>query len=229
MWSSVLPLTFATCCERTRPSRSTNAKTGALPLPPWRPASRFHACLLPSFQDAEAAREWLEALLWPDGTICPHCGLIGAAYTLRSKTQRPGLYKCKGCDQQFTVTIGTVFERSHIPLNKWLFASQLMAASKKGVSAHQVHRMLSVTYKTAWFMCHRIREALTTGFAENLGGENKVVEIDETYVGGSLGLSLRRLLCRFSITPSLPPIDQCCKVYNCQIYGSHQVITCLED
>jgi len=139
----------------------------------------------PIFQDAEAAREWLENLLWPEGPICPHCGLIGAAYKMHNKSQRPGVYKCKGCDQQFTVTIGTVFERSHVPLNKWIFTFQLMAASKKGVSAHQVHRMLGVTYKTAWFMCHRIREALTSSSVFSaLGGPNKVVEIDETYVGG---------------------------------------------
>jgi hypothetical protein len=110
--------------------------------------------------------------------------LIGAAYKLNGKKQRPGLYKCKGCEEQFTVTVGTVFERSHVPLNKWIFTFQLMAANKKGVSAHQVHRMLGVTYKTAWFMCHRIREALTTNFAAKLGGANKAVEVDETYVGG---------------------------------------------
>src|SRR5438552_8178485 len=139
----------------------------------------------PIFHDAEKAREWLEALLWPDGPVCPHCGLIGAAYALRGKSQRAGLYKCKGCEEQFTVTVGTVFERSHIPLNKWLLAFQSMVASKKGMSAHQLHRMLGVTYKTAWFMAHRIREALVDSpFAAMLGGENKVVEVDETYVGG---------------------------------------------
>jgi hypothetical protein len=83
----------------------------------------------PIFQDAEAAREWLEALLWPEGSICPHCGLVGAAYKMHNKSQRPGVYKCKGCEQQFTVTVGTVFERSHVPLNKWIFTFQLMAAS----------------------------------------------------------------------------------------------------
>lgn len=139
----------------------------------------------PIFHDAEKAREWLEALLWPDGPACPHCGLIGCAYALRGKSQRPGLYKCKGCEEQFTVTVGTIFERSHIPLNKWILAFQLMVASKKGVSAHQIHRMMGITYKTAWFMCHRIREALNEGpFASKLGGQNKVVEVDETYVGG---------------------------------------------
>jgi transposase-like protein len=138
----------------------------------------------PIFQDADAAREWLETLLWPEGPICPHCGLIGAAYKMHNKSQRPGVYKCKGCEQQFTITVGTVFERSHIPLNKWLFAFSMMVASKKGVSAHQIHRMLGITYKSAWFMCHRIREALMTNPLSKLGGFNKVVEIDETYIGG---------------------------------------------
>jgi transposase-like protein len=139
----------------------------------------------PIFHDAEKAREWLEALLWPDGPVCPHCGLVGCAYALRGKKQRAGLYRCKGCEQQFTVTVGTVFERSHIPLHKWILAFQLMVASKKGVSAHQLHRMLKITYKSAWFMAMRIREALTDGsIAAKLGGINKVVEIDETYIGG---------------------------------------------
>src|SRR5260221_5964538 len=139
----------------------------------------------PIFHDAEAAREWLESVLWPEGPVCPHCGLIGAAYIMHNKSQRPGVYKCKGCDEQFHVTVGTAFERSHIALNKWVMALQFMAASKKGVSAHQMHRMLGITYKSAWFMMHRIREALTDGLLPaQLGGENKVVEIDETYVGG---------------------------------------------
>ena len=130
----------------------------------------------PIFHDATAAREWLEKLLWPEGPICPHCGLIGAVYALNGKSQRAGLYKCKGCTEQFTVTVGTVFERSHIPLNKWVLAFQLMVASKKGMSAHQLHRMLGVTYKTAWFMAHRIREALVDSpFATMLGGYGEEV------------------------------------------------------
>jgi transposase-like protein len=141
----------------------------------------------PIFHDAEAARAWLEALLWPDGPVCPHCGLIGAAYPLHGKKQRAGLYECKGCAEQFTVTVGTVCERSHIPLHKWVLALHLIMSSKKGISAHQMHRMLGITYKSAWFMMHRIREALATGFAAKLGGSNKVVEIDETYVGGKEG------------------------------------------
>jgi transposase-like protein len=138
----------------------------------------------PIFQDAEKAREFLESLLWPDGPVCPHCGIVGAAYHFKGKAHRPGVYKCKGCDQQFTVTVGTLFERSHIPLHKWMLALHLMVASKKGVSAHQIHRMLGLTYKSAWFMCHRIREALRDTDGELLGGPNKVVEADETYIGG---------------------------------------------
>jgi transposase-like protein len=138
----------------------------------------------PVFQDPEKAREFLESLLWPEGPVCPHCGIVGAAYHFNGKAHRPGVYKCKGCEQQFTVTVGTLFERSHIPLHKWLLALHLMVASKKGVSAHQIHRMLGMTYKSAWFMCHRIREALRDTSGEVLGGPNKVVEADETFIGG---------------------------------------------
>ena len=144
----------------------------------------------PVFQDAEAAREFLESLLWPDGPVCPHCGLIGCSNQFHGKggakgtKHRAGVWKCKGCEKQFTVTVGTVFERSHIPLNKWLLILHLMVCSKKGVSAHQIHRMLGLTYKSAWFACHRIREAMRPLSAELLGGENKVVEADETCIGG---------------------------------------------
>jgi transposase-like protein len=134
----------------------------------------------PIFHDPEAARAWLEKLLWPDGPVCPHCGIIGAAYKLNGEKQRAGLYECKGCAEQFTVTVGTVCERSHIPLHKWVLALHLIVSSKKGMSAHQMHRMLGITYKSAWFMMHRLREALSAGFAAKLGGANKVVEIDET-------------------------------------------------
>lgn len=134
------------------------------------------------FHDEEAARKFLEAVRWPDGPVCPHCGSVGGAYA----TKKVGVYRCaeKECRKDFSVTIGTLFERSHIPLHKWLFATHLMMSSKKGMSAHQLHRMLGLTYKTAWFMCHRIREALRPGSTGPLGGENKVVEADETYVGG---------------------------------------------
>ena len=138
----------------------------------------------PIFHDADKAREHLEATRWPNGAICPHCGVVGEATELQGTHHRAGLWKCNACRQQFTATVGTVFERSKVPLNKWLLASYLMASSKMGVSAHQIHRTLGVTYKTAWFMCHRLREAMAPASPGPLGGEGKVVEADETYVGG---------------------------------------------
>lgn len=139
----------------------------------------------PIFATEEAARAHLEAIRWPDGPVCPHCGGVDNSAKLEGKSTRPGLYKCRDCRKPFSVTVGTVFERSHVPLNKWLFAAHLMCASKKGVSAHQLHRMLGVNYRTAWFMAHRIREAMRDGNPGLMGGGgNAVVEIDETYVGG---------------------------------------------
>lgn len=141
----------------------------------------------PHFQDADKAREYLEALRWPEGVICPHCGVIGGHYQLKGKAHRPGLYKCREsrCAMQFSVTVGTVFERSKIALNVWLQAVHLMAASKKGMSAKQLERMLGVTYKTAWFMAHRIREAMTAHTGTLLGGPGSsgIVEADETFWG----------------------------------------------
>ena len=141
----------------------------------------------PIYTDAEKAREHLEAIHWPNGPSCPHCGNIDGTriVKLQGKSTRPGVYKCNECRSPFSVTVGTVFERSHIPLNKWVLASHLMAASKKGMSAHQLHRMLGVTYKTAWFMAHRIREAMKEDVKSSgpIGGEGKTVEADETYIG----------------------------------------------
>jgi transposase-like protein len=138
----------------------------------------------PIFTDETAAREWLEARVWPNGATCPHCGATGEDVTkLEGKAHRPGLYQCSQCREQFTVTVKTVFERSKIPLTKWLAALFLMTASKKGVSAHQVHRMLGISYKSTWFMMHRLREAMRTGGLEPLGGKGKVIEADETYYG----------------------------------------------
>src|SRR3569833_197990 len=137
----------------------------------------------PIFKDATKARNWLEALLWADGRVCGYCGCIDES---APHPTRPGYYQCnaKGCRKQFTVMVGTVFERSHIPLNKWLLAAFLISASKKGISAHQMHRMLGLTYKSAWFMMHRLREAMSVGPKPGpLGGEGKVVEADETYMG----------------------------------------------
>ena len=139
-----------------------------------------------SSMDKDQAREYLEKLRWPNGPACPHCGSV-TVYSLKAKADskrpvRKGVYKCKDCRKQFTVTVGTIFEGSHIPLNKWLMAVALMCSSKKGISAHQLHRLLGITYKSAWFMAHRIRYAMDKGpLHEKLTG---VIEADETYVGG---------------------------------------------
>lgn len=138
----------------------------------------------PIFHDAEKAREWLEARIWVSGRACPHCGAVDQSTLLMGKSHRPGLYQCNACREPFTVTVGTLYERSHIPLNKWLAATHLLMASKKGMSALQISRMLGLPYKTAWFMCHRIRESLRDTAPGALGGQNKTVEADETYVGG---------------------------------------------
>jgi transposase-like protein len=137
----------------------------------------------PQFQDADKACEYLEALRWPQGAVCPHCRSLGKHLTLKGKAYRPGLYKCAGCYQQFSVTVGTVFERSKIGLHVWLQAVHMMCASKKGVSAKQLEHMLGVTYKTAWFMAHRIREAMKSDNGGLLGGNGGIVEADETYWG----------------------------------------------
>lgn len=137
----------------------------------------------PIFHDEAAARAHLEAQRWPNGPVCPHCGVVGEATRMAGEAHRPGLLECRACRKQFSVTIGTVFERSHVPLHKWVLAVHLMTASKKGMSAHQLHRMLKVTYKTAWFMAHRIREAMTETNPSPIGGPGKVVEADETYQG----------------------------------------------
>lgn len=141
----------------------------------------------PRFVNVDAARAWLESQRWADGRVCPHCGNADQARikALAGKAHRPGVYQCNECREQFTVTVGTVMERSKIPLNKWVLAMHLMTASKKGMSAHQLHRMLGVTYKTAWFLAHRIREAMRPlpGSQDPMGGEGKVVEADETYFG----------------------------------------------
>ena len=137
----------------------------------------------PHFQDADKAREYLEAIRWPNGPVCPHCGSMEGHYQLQGKAHRSGLWKCKDCREQFTVTVGTVFERSKISLNVWLQAVYLICSSKKGISSKQLERMLGVTYKTAWFMSHRIREALIGNPTGLLGGNGTSVEVDETYWG----------------------------------------------
>lgn len=136
----------------------------------------------PHFHNEAAAIARLETILWPNGPHCPRCG--GFDRITAVKGGRPGLRRCGPCKREFTITVGTIFERSHVKLHKWFQAAHLMGSSKKGISAHQLHRTLKVTYKTAWFMEHRLREAMRELNPTKLGGEGKVVEIDETYIGG---------------------------------------------
>lgn len=147
----------------------------------------------PIFQDDAKAREWLEAQIWPNGPICPHCGNADDSKikALKGKTHRAGLFKCNECREQFTVTVGTVMERSKIPLRKWAMAMFLIASAKKGISAHQMHRTMDIPYKTAWFLMHRIREAMKEGSPTPLGGKGKHVEADETYFGDKAEVIMR--------------------------------------
>ncbi len=144
----------------------------------------------PMFNDDAAARAYLESVLWPNGPVCPHCSTVNKAYV----TKRPGVFRCasKGCRKDFTVTMKTVMERSHIALHKWLQAFHLMTSSKKGISAHQLHRTMRITYEAAWFMAHRIREAMRAGGLAPLGGGGKIVEADETFIGRLEGAPKQR-------------------------------------
>jgi transposase-like protein len=137
------------------------------------------------YTDENAARKHLERLLWPQGPTCPHCGNADRKriHELQGKSTRPGVFKCNECEKPFSVTVGTVFEGSHVPLNKWVYATHLLTASKKGISSHQLMRMLGVSYKTAWFMSHRIRESMRPAELTPMGGSGKPVEVDETYIG----------------------------------------------
>jgi transposase-like protein len=138
----------------------------------------------PIFTDERKAREYLEAARWPNGPFCPHCGSTDKVYRLSGTKHREGLIHCNNCEGSFTVTTGTVMESSHIPLNKWMLAYRLMSSAKKGISAHQLHRTIGISYKSAWFMCHRIRESMRDVSGDRLGGAGKIVEADEVYVGG---------------------------------------------
>ena len=151
----------------------------------------------PIFLDETAAREWLEARVWANGRVCPHCGNADQdkLTKLEGKAHRPGVYQCNEteCRQQFTVTVNTVFERSKIPLTKWLAALFLMTASKKGISAHQVHRMLGISYKSTWFLMHRLREAMRVGgLLPPMGEDGGAVEVDETFIGRMQGVKKGR-------------------------------------
>src|ERR1700733_5166910 len=144
----------------------------------------------PHFQNNDAARAYLESVLWPNGPVCPHCGVINHAF----KTNRPGGFRCaeKACRKDFTVTMKTVMERSHIALHKWLQGFHLMTSSKKGYSAHQLHRTLGITYRSALFMEHRIREAMRAGGLAPMGGSGSIVEVDETFIGRKAGMPIKR-------------------------------------
>ncbi|MBA3447076.1 MAG: IS1595 family transposase, partial [Pseudaminobacter sp.] len=153
----------------------------------------------PEFHDEAKAFEHVEAILWPAGPVCPKCGSVDKHYTLKGVRTKPskknphgvvrhGLYKCAACRSQFTVRMGSVFEESHLPLTKWLQAIHLMSSSKKGISAHQMHRILECTYEAAWFLCHRIRFAMASGSLSPMGGAGKMVEVDETYIGRLAGV-----------------------------------------
>src|SRR5690242_9921845 len=132
------------------------------------------------FHDEAAAFEYAEARVWPNGPTCPHCGGVERISKMQGKSTRQGLYKCYQCRKPFTVRMGTIFESSHVPLHIWLQAMYLIAGSKKGISSNQLHRTLGVTLKTAWFLSHRIREAMRSGDLEPMSG---IVEVDETYFG----------------------------------------------
>src|SRR3984893_4709566 len=148
----------------------------------------------PIFTDEAKAREWLEARIWPNGPTCPHCGNTDQARitAMHGAVHRAGLYQCNECREQFTVTVGTVFERSKIPLTKWLAALFLLSSSKKGMSTHQMHRMLDISYKSTWFMTHRLREAMRAGDLAPMGGPGTIIEIDETFIGNKADMPKRR-------------------------------------
>ena len=137
----------------------------------------------PQFNDEASAYAYVEARVWANGRNCPKCGVIGQSGALNGKDDRIGLYKCYACRKKFTVKVGTIFEDSHIDMRDWLTAIHMICSSKKGVSANQLHRTLGITLKSAWFMGHRIREAMRTGCLAPMGGDGQIIEIDETFIG----------------------------------------------
>jgi transposase-like protein len=148
----------------------------------------------PHLHNEEAAFAFVEAHLWPNGPVCPHCGNAdaGRIAALTTKSVRSGLRYCNECKGQFTATVGTIFEHSKIPLTKWWLAMHLLGSSKKGISSHQLHRMLGVSYKSTWFMTHRIREAMRVGGLAPMGGDGSIVEIDESFIGRKAGFEVKQ-------------------------------------
>ena len=173
----------------------------------------------PQFHSEEAAYAYVEARIWPNGPVCPHCGGVERISKMQGKSTRIGAYKCYQCRKPFTVKIGTIFESSHVALNVWLQAMYLIAGSKKGISSNQLHRTLGVTLKTAWFMSHRIREAMRSGDFAPFGSEGGTVEVDETYIGRKAGVPKKAgyqhkmpvlaLVDRTSGTMRTFPLDRC--------------------
>lgn len=146
----------------------------------------------PHFHNEEAAYAYVEARIWPEGPVCPHCGGVERISKMQGKSTRIGAYKCYQCRKPFTVKIGTIFEASHVPMNVWLQAMYLIAGSKKGISSNQLHRILGVTLKTAWFMSHRIREAMRSNDLLGFGSGGGMVEVDETYIGHKKGVEMKK-------------------------------------
>jgi len=164
------------------------------------------------FHDERAAYAYVEARIWPNGPTCPHCGNADAKRIrlMEGKSTRIGVRQCNECRKPFTVKVGTIFESSHVPLRLWLQAIHLVCSSKKGISANQLHRILGVTLKTAWFMGHRIREAMRDGGLSHIGGEGQTVEIDETVFGKQEGApknaSFKAPISAISLLPSLSAV-----------------------
>ena len=147
----------------------------------------------PAFTDEDEARKVIEKVRWPNGAFCPKCGQVETVSPLGGKSMGPGWYHCRSCRDKFTVRTGTLYERSHIPLHKWLLATHLLTSSKKGMSAHQLFRMLGFgSYRTAWFMAHRIREGMRGGDLSPMGGGGAIVEVDETYIGRKPGVEVKQ-------------------------------------
>ena len=144
-----------------------------------------------AFHDEAAAYRWVESRVWPEGPICPHCGGVERISPMKGKSTRIGTYKCYQCRKPFTVKVGTIFEASHVPMRHWLQAIFLMSSSKKGISSNQLHRTLGCTLKTAWFISHRIREAMRVGGPLNplMGSDGGAVEVDETFIGRVEGMA----------------------------------------
>ena len=145
----------------------------------------------PHFHNEEAAYAFVEARVWPNGRVCPHCGVVDRSSKMKGKSTRIGAYKCYACRKPFTVKVGTIFESSHVKMHLWLQAIFLMCSSKKGISSNQLHRTLGVTLKTAWFMSHRIREAMRSYDTTKAGGSGGMVEVDETFIGKKKGEDTR--------------------------------------